>query len=176
MKRFVRIACVALFMFLQACNIESNELVDPQAERFSLFGTPGFGAAVRDNPIDQAFEALELGGSTTQIIRDCIKFTAYWNKEIDATIELLQSFLHEDEYEILLSAQQAWHMYMSESYMLMQSLLEIPGGYEIAYGMLDWGLANSNHMQKTRERALEMMEYYFRFTGEVLFVFEGLTA
>ena len=142
-------------------------------ERFSLFGTSGFNDAIRENPIDSTFALLELGASTTELIRETRRFAVYWSAEIDALVIRLQELLREEDAENLRTSQQAWREYMDANYAFWQPLLEVFGYYDIAYGTLDWGLANSLRMNEFRARAIELMEFYFRLTGEIVFVFEG---
>ena len=175
MKRLV-VAAVALFCFLlYGCGSQQE---DESKSPTALFETTGFDDAIHNNPIDKAFDALELGASTWQMVQECMRFTAYWNAEIDNTVEKLCTFLHEEDAEALKLAQQAWREYMDAHYHFLQSLLEsfrpddTAWHYGIANGTLDWGLANTRYMDETRARAFELMEYYYRFTGEVCFVFE----
>ena len=180
MKRWAVILCAALFAFLYACSspIEESPAVTSavtHAEPIALFGAVEFDDTIRDNPIDKAFEAAGFDGSTLQIIETCNQFRSYWEAEIDATCERLYALLREEDAEALRNAQHAWAEYMAFNHDLRISLFYedfmSSQPYGVANGTLDRAIMNSVRMEETRRRALELMEYYFRFTGEVQFVF-----
>jgi len=182
MKRLAVILCAALCVLLQACGAAVEE--SPAAtstktgtETIALFGGSDFGEAIRDNPIDKAFEAIGFDGSTLQIIETCNLFGAYWEAEIDSAFEKLYILLRDEDAVTLRNAQRAWTEYMASNHDLRISLFYEDfmsnQPYGVASGTLDRAIINSVRKEETRRRALELMEYYFRFTGEVQFVFTG---
>lgn len=180
MKRLAVILCAALCVLLPACglaNEESPVATNPETrtEPIALFGGSDFGEAIRDNPIDKAFEAVDFDGSTLQIIEICNQFRFYWEAEIEATCKKLYELLRDEDVESLKNAQRAWAEYMTSNHDLRVSLFYedflSSQPYGVANGTLDRALMNSVRMEETRRRALELMEYYFRFTGDVEFVF-----
>ena len=148
-----------------------------EVEYLSLFGTEGFHFAIHENPIDQAFNAIEFGTSTSDIIRINNEFRVYWEAEIDATLERLYGLMREEDAELLRNAQRTWEEYMAFNNRVRISLFYedflTPEPYGVANGMLDRIFMNSVHLKETRARAIELMELYFRFTGEVQFVYEN---
>jgi len=182
MKRRALILCIAFCAFLQACGSSIQEppastSAETQAEPIALFGTVEFDDAIRDNPIDKAFEAVEFGTSTRDMIGIHNQFRSYWEAEIDATCEKLYGLLREEDAEILRNAQRAWAEYMAVNHDLRISLFYEDfmsnQPYGVANGTLDKVMMNTVRMEETRRRALELMEYYYRLTGKVRFVFEG---
>jgi len=177
---FLILASILVVLSACAMPIEENPSVtsiESKTDPIALFGTFEFDDAICDNPIDKAFEEVGYSGPTVQVIEACNQFRFYWEAEMDAACEKLYALLRDEDADALRNAQQAWTEYMASNHDLRISMFyedfmsDEP--YGIASGTLDKALMNTVRMEETRRRALELMEYYYRFTGEVQFVFEG---
>jgi len=178
---------VVLGLLFHGCGTNSDLGTDAEnptittierTEPIGLFGTEDFSDAVRDNPIDKAFYEIEFDGSTLYMIELNCRFRDYWETEIDSTIEKLYKILREDDAKILKKAQNSWDEFMKSNYSFRQTLfyedsLFNEESYGVADGTLDRGIMNSVQMEETRRRALELMEYLYRFTGKIEFAFSN---
>ena len=188
MKRFMVIfMSIAFVLIVQGCTTaplgnnpttmpsESITTDEPRTEPIALFGTTEFNNAIRDNPIDQAFNEIEFSTSTSDIIEINNQFRVYWEAEINSTCEKLYNLLHKKDADALRNAQRTWFEFMENNHSLRLSLFYgddfLSQPYGVANGMLDRVFVNTTRMEETRRRALELMEYYYRFTGKIEFAF-----
>jgi len=189
MKKAIIIAVVLIgIIFLQACT-DNDLVVDDYATTETTTGTESttesvtvpqvsllwpsdFDEVFYNNPIDQARSTWEqdpetLAMTTGQAISYINSFQRYWSTEIDAVIVRLQEVLDEYYSTVLMNAQQAWTEYMEYNATFRRGLLLTPDA-----GQAQWFMTAELLQQETRARAIELMDFYFRLTGEVVFVFE----
>jgi hypothetical protein len=143
------------------------------SDRISLFGTDGFDIAIHNNPIDLAFDSIYFD-TTAKSIYGSNVFRECWTDEINATCKKLYSLLNEEDAKLLRESQENWEHFMEQHFALMQSIFYDIGGYNVANGMLDRVMINDYRRQLARNRALELMEYYYRFTGKIEFEYRGI--
>ncbi|MCL2447143.1 MAG: hypothetical protein FWD06_10305 [Oscillospiraceae bacterium] len=182
----------AAVIFFQSCSeispvdetshTEAPTVIATQAEQITVphvapFGGEYFGRdieiwdfnqAFHNNSIDQAFyndEQLPTGP-----IIGVYGFLDYWRAEVDAVFIKLLDVLNEEDAALLKMTQETWAEYMEHSELFRVRLL---GSYDIGAGRSDGQLIGYVLMRETRARAIELMEFYFRLTGEIMFVFEG---
>jgi len=199
MKKTFAIFIVFAIIFLYACTssqptnddtdliattvesmIKEESSIEPEpvtAPRVSLFGTGHidletqiwtgtFDEEFQYNPIDYAFaltreEVLTIGA----MIQTSYRFRNYWQAEIDNVVIRLSERLGEYSTVEMLNAQQAWEEYIEHNLQFRRSLLSHLGS---AYRVI----INNIWLEETRARAIELMDFYYRLTGEVVFVFE----
>ena len=138
--------------------------------------TRDFNEVFHNNPIDKLYEESisdpTLTATSGHIAGLENRFCDYWKAEVDAVYKKLYSILEKEHANTLKKTQHAWKDYMKYSEEIRGNLLfsEI---YDIGAGRIDSYLIGSMLKEETRARAIELMEFYYRLTGELEFVFKG---
>jgi len=98
------------------------------------------------------------------------RFTAYWQIELSYVLDRLYSLLDGNDAEMLRREQDLWEELIDISMTLNASIYDSTVEDDQRW-VADVTLSDVR-LFETRKRTLELMEYYYRLTGEVVFVFE----
>ena len=101
------------------------------------------------------------------------QFTAYWQIELSYVLDRLYSLLDDNDAEMLRREQALWEEFIDISMTLNASIYDRAVEDDQRW-VADVTLSDVR-LFETRKRTLELMEYYYRFTGEIHFVFDGFS-
>jgi len=191
MKRYLIVLGVLLFaLILQACS--TSEATPPTNEQSTLstvntiseptkpwtpnweirfYMTDGFAKLIEQTPIDVAQpRAVATDHSALE------RFADHWEKELEHVFEKLLVLLSEKDRKALMEEQQLWEDYLNAALSFRKSIINEKNSdlEEYIFEYQEESTLNSIRLYETRKRTLELMEYYYRFTGEVEFVFGGI--
>lgn len=128
---------------------------------------------IANNPIDKEFISEDV--SSEQRIRIAVAYRNQWNAEIEHTLDILQGFLSQEDYQSLVLAYEAWQQYLQNTILVEQNLFYIGSSYKNEKG--DIIGCNDTYPQvmevaanRTRDYAVELMAIEYAFTGNVEFV------
>jgi len=174
---------LALFVLLMAfvgCEVADAE--EPNGPLFDFNMLMNASEPFEGNPIDAAFEAdPRRAGATLEMVALSCEIRDAWRVEMENAQKQLLTLLKDSEREALNKAQAAWEEYMVSKYSMLRAVFYPFSGYGFdmfdaqAYGgpgSLDRVIICSREMDETRNRALELMEQVYFFTGEVQFQYE----
>lgn len=118
---------------------------------------------VHNNPIDKdywiEFDELQKSENFTTLAMGAMeeKYTTKWEDEVNAALTYLYKSLNEQDSINLKQAQNSWQLFMDDDYNFVSEKL-IFTGY---YGTQGKVQIETVSLQRTRERAIELMEYIF---------------
>lgn len=127
-------------------------------------GNDEFLGIIKDNPIDKDYRTqsdkyIKSHESVTTLMWGNlhVKYTEKWQEEMDAVLECLYQRLNEEEGLILQESQRSWVEDLEENLKFV-SYSFVDTGQLGSYGMVRLSKAE---LKKTRDRAIELMEYLF---------------
>lgn len=131
--------------------------------------TSKFDSLIANNPIDQDykqdFKEVELSGSTTFIGAFYHRYYVAWDKELNSIYNKLMNVLTEEEKVLLRKSQRGWLQHLLAEEELAKSICDVgDNGYTLMNVNITSALQN-----RTRQRTLELHEFYFMKTGKVEF-------
>ena len=126
-------------------------------------GNYDFSDIINNNPIDKdyriEFDELQKSGNFTTLAMGAMegKYTTKWEDEVNAALTYLYKTLNEQDSINLKQAQNSWQMFMDDDYYFVSEKF-VYTGYFGTQGKVQ---IETVRLQRTRERAIELMEYIF---------------
>lgn len=144
---------------------ESNRSFAPYKPHFSEIDEN----ILNDNPIDKSFLAEESKHITTVDQVDFLeKYRNIWDEELEFTLKNLRAELTGSALKTLNDSQAAWQKYSdSESNLIVEVYLATYGE-----GSIIPILSGYKSIALIRERTLELKDYCYMATGDVMFKFK----
>lgn len=128
---------------------------------------------IKNKSIDAAYYSIKVNDISDHIEMICT-YPNYWWEEMDYTYNQLNSVLNNEDRQILVQSQEAWETdFYNQN--ILQNNLYINNKYSEAY---DDEIVELNilQMENVRYRVLELKEYYYIITGELIFQYEEIAA
>ena len=175
LKKFLIIFMFLFCFSLSACN-SNNSIdqpdVDMKNKKTSIYLTIGFEEIINNNPIDMEFGEIKFTGSMIDFIEKTIQYRNLWQSEIENSYNHLLTVLNTVDKESLKESQDGWTKYMNYNDVLQKSFFyernyNDDSGHDQIMFVVDY------QAELTKRRALELMEYLFRITGEVEFIYKN---
>jgi|GEM_PF-4093031 len=138
-----------------------------------FFMSRGFDQQIRQTPIiiDLAlFDAENDMRMANAELYD--RFTEYWQIELSHVLYRLYRVLDVGEAEMLREEQLLWESFIDIS-MTLNSAIYSAARESQSEDSFEQITISHVRLYETRKRTLELMEYYYRLAGEIVFVFEG---
>ncbi len=131
---------------------------------------------IANNPIDKAFVSEDVGSELR--IQAAVACRNQWSAEIEHTLEILEGFLSEEDYQLLVLAYEAWQQYLQNTISVEQNLFYIGSPYknqkeDIIGGNDTYPQVMEAAVLRTRNYAVELMSIEYAFTGNVEFAMDA---
>jgi uncharacterized protein YecT (DUF1311 family) len=126
-------------------------------------GNDDFSDIINNNPIDKdyriEFDELQKNDNFTTLAMGAIegKYTREWEDEVNAALKYLFKSLNEQDSINLKQAQNSWQMFMDDDYNFVSEKFI----FTRYFGTQGKVQIETVRLQRTRERAIELMEYIF---------------
>ncbi|GGO00957.1 lysozyme inhibitor LprI family protein [Saccharibacillus kuerlensis] len=146
---------------------ETTNTLEKQIEESNHYGdyqgNKDFSDIINDNPIDKDYERelekLQESAQSTTLEWGALqtKYITKWQNEMDAALDHLYKSLDEEDRMNLEQAQKSWHSYIEDNSNFVGDRFVYAGHF---------GTQGKVHLaavelKRTRERAIELMEYIF---------------
>ena len=132
-----------------------------------FFQSTGFTKLIQSNPLDLAEYRLNDGTN----FRIYEQFAEHWQIELDYVLEKLYACLSDESVLALKKEQKLWEEYVTSSISLNETIF-IESNETRELEPFDSVILDMTRRYEIRRRALELMEYCYRFSGKVEFIFE----
>lgn len=83
---------------------------------------------IANNPIDKAFVVEDVGSELR--IQAAVACRNQWSAEIAHTLDILEEFLSEEDYQSMISAYEAWRQYLQNTISVEQNMFYIGSPYK----------------------------------------------
>ncbi len=169
----------------QAVTKSQNQSRDATNNDYIKIGTVGvydmsgdFIKAANNNPIDRAYntELDKLNSSnkftTLSALELEVKYTKLWDAELNAIYKKLLPLLNKNEQKLLIESQNGWLEFNTKE---SEFVNEVFFNRKTGQIFGSWGIVQTQSAKKERirERALQLMEYYYSLEYKVEFKYKG---
>lgn len=161
---------IAVIM-LCSCASSNNAAQESSQPNTSVLSDSSFNDLICKNPIDKATDLDVEGIDPASTIEKYSKYCLLWEDEIAHTLDILKDQLSEQDYRLLMTAQNAWTQYISSDFLLNKELYYTNSAYNTG-DSYTYPTVTIVKAKKIKNRAIELFAYAYSLTGTIEYAFD----